>query len=106
MKSAISYIFTFTSDRLQISTYPSGRYQVCCVCAKFGVLGCEIWLPMFCSVSMRDPWHSYLGSTSVLPEYGGGSDSPAITVPPRPPLLECRGCGQSNAREWKIAATA
>ena len=48
----------------------------------------------------------YIGSTSVLPEYGGGSDSPAITVSPRPPLLECRGCGQSNAREWKIAATA
>ena len=32
------------------------------------MLGCEIWLPMFCTVSMGDPWHSYVGSTSILPE--------------------------------------
>ena len=29
------------------------------------MLGYEIWLPMFCTVS---PWHSYEGSTS-LPDY-------------------------------------
>ena len=24
---------------------------------------------MFCTVSMGDPWHSYIGSTSVFPDY-------------------------------------
>ena len=32
------------------------------------MLGCVIWLPMFCTVSMGDLWHSYV-STSVLPDY-------------------------------------
>ena len=28
----------------------------------------DIWLPMFCTVPMGDLWHSYIGSTSVLPD--------------------------------------
>ena len=28
----------------------------------------DIWLLMFCTVSMADPWHFYVGSISVLPD--------------------------------------
>ena len=31
------------------------------------LLKCAIWLPMFCTVSMRDLWHSYVGSTTSIP---------------------------------------
>ena len=40
---------------------------------------------MFCTVSMGDPWHSYVGSTSVLPDKNtanyiiGGADTTATT---------------------------
>ena len=66
-----SYVFTFTLDT-QISNFDTSFMVLSCLSVQNlewnRLLGCEILLPMFCAVPMGDPWHSYVGSTSVLPD--------------------------------------
>ena len=73
MKSAIIEMAIFSLSlqvQTSIFTHPSGCYQVCLQnLERNHLLGCEIWLPIVCTVSMGDLWHSYVGSTSVLPDY-------------------------------------
>ena len=61
-----SYIFTITLDRDCEFLY-SIEGAIKFVRAKFRVncmLKCEISLPMFCTLSIGDLWHSYIGSST------------------------------------------